>query len=79
MRSYSHLSDDERDQIGILWAAGRSIAIAEEEMFACRRDLLTTLDIVFMDTTSLYFEGAGGQTLGRRAASPRIIGPISIR
>ena len=25
MRSYSHLSDDERDQIGILRAAGRSI------------------------------------------------------
>jgi len=24
MRSYSHLSDDERDQIGILRAAGRS-------------------------------------------------------
>ena len=26
MRSYSHLSDDERDQIGILRAAGRSMA-----------------------------------------------------
>src|SRR5208283_3564141 len=41
----------------------------EEELFAARRDLLTTLDIVFMDTTSLYFEGAGGQTLGRRGFS----------
>jgi len=41
----------------------------EEELFASRRDLLTTLDIVFMDTTSLYFEGAGGQTLGRRGFS----------
>ena len=41
----------------------------EEDLFACRRDLLTTLDIVFMDTTSLYFEGAGGQTLGRRGFS----------
>ena len=40
--------------------------VLEEELFACRRDLLTTLDIVFMDTTSLCFEGAGGQTLGRR-------------
>jgi transposase len=30
---------------------------------------VTTLDIVFMDTTSLYFEGAGGQTLGRRGFS----------
>jgi transposase len=43
--------------------------VLEEELFACRRDLLTTLDIVFMDTTSLYFEGAGGQTLGRRGFS----------
>jgi hypothetical protein len=38
-------------------------------LFASRRDLLTTLDLVFMDTTSLYFEGAGGQTLGRRGFS----------
>ena len=36
-----------------------------ERLFAHRRDLLTRLDLVFMDTTSLYFEGAGGQTLGR--------------
>ena len=43
--------------------------VMEEDLFACRRDLLTTLDIVFMDTTSLYFEGAGGQTLGRRGFS----------
>src|SRR6516165_10620142 len=43
--------------------------VLEEELFACRRDLLTTLDVVFMDTTSLYFEGAGGQTLGRRGYS----------
>ena len=28
MRSYSHLSEDERDQIGVLRAAGRSRAIA---------------------------------------------------
>jgi transposase len=43
--------------------------VLEEELFACRRDLLATLDVVFMDTTSLYFEGAGGQTLGRRGFS----------
>ncbi len=50
--------------------------VLEEELFACRRDLLTTRDVVFMDTTSLYFEGAGGQTLGRRGFS-RTIGPTS--
>ena len=43
--------------------------VLEEDLFDARRDLLTTLDIVFMDTTSLYFEGAGGQTLGRRGFS----------
>jgi Transposase DDE domain len=37
----------------------------EERLFAHRRDLFTRLDLVFMDTTSLSFEGAGGQTLGR--------------
>jgi len=43
--------------------------VLEEELFARRRDLLATLDVVLMDTTSLYFEGAGGQTLGRRGFS----------
>jgi len=36
----------------------------EEELFARRRDLLTTLDMVFFDTTSIYFEGQGGATMG---------------
>ena len=40
----------------------------EERLFAHRRDLLTRLDLVFMDTTSLFFEGAGGQTLGRHGS-----------
>ena len=48
--------------------------VMEEELFARWRDIFSTLDLVFMDTTSLYFEGVGGQTLGV-AASPRIIGP----
>ena len=43
--------------------------VVEEELFARRRDLFSTLDLVFMDTTSLYFEGAGGQTLGQRGFS----------
>jgi Transposase DDE domain len=36
----------------------------EEELFARRRDLFSPLDLVFFDTTSLYCEGEGGQTLG---------------
>ena len=43
--------------------------LVEERLFAHRRDLLTRLDLVFMDTTSLYFEGTGGQTLGRHGYS----------
>ena len=43
--------------------------VVEEQLFARRRDLLTRLDLVFMDTTSLYFEGAGGQTLGQHGYS----------
>jgi hypothetical protein len=43
--------------------------VVEERLFDHRRDLLTRLDLVFMDTTSLYFEGAGGQTLGQHGYS----------
>jgi hypothetical protein len=43
--------------------------LIEEALFAHRRDLFSTLDVVFMDTTSLFFEGAGGETLGRRGYS----------
>ncbi|MGH8526252.1 MAG: IS1634 family transposase, partial [Gammaproteobacteria bacterium] len=38
--------------------------LVEEELFARRRDLFTTLELVFFDTTS-YFEGAGGESLGQ--------------
>ena len=43
--------------------------VVEERLFEKRRDLFSKLDLVFMDTTSLYFEGAGGQTLGRHGYS----------
>ncbi len=43
--------------------------VVKERLFVTRRDLLTRLDLVFLDTTSLYFEGAGGQTLGRQGYS----------
>jgi transposase len=36
---------------------------------AHRRDPFTRLDLVFMDTTSLFFEGAGGETLGQHGYS----------
>jgi hypothetical protein len=41
----------------------------EEELFARRRDLFSTIDLVFFDTTSIYFEGEGGQDIGRHGKS----------
>jgi len=39
--------------------------LIEEGLFALRRDLFTNLDLVFYDTTSIYFEGQGGETIGQ--------------
>jgi len=41
----------------------------EEQLFAQRRDLFSELSVVFLDTTSLSFTGAGGETLGERGYS----------
>jgi len=43
--------------------------LIEENLFARRRDLFTDLDLVFFDTTSIYFEGAGGETIGQHGNS----------
>jgi hypothetical protein len=41
----------------------------EEALFEQRRDLFSEIDLVFFDTTSIYFEGQGGQELGRHGKS----------
>ncbi|MCX5705834.1 MAG: IS1634 family transposase [Candidatus Omnitrophica bacterium] len=41
----------------------------EERLFFLRRDLFSTMGVVFFDTTSLYFEGEGGTHLGARGYS----------
>ena len=43
--------------------------LIEEELFAQRRDLFSGLDLVFFDTTSLYFQGEGGESIGKRGHS----------
>ena len=43
--------------------------LIEEELFARRRDLFSSLDLVFFDTTSIYFQGEGGETIGQRGHS----------
>ena len=41
----------------------------EELLFARRQTLFSGLDLVFFDTTSVYFEGQGGETIGRHGHS----------
>ena len=41
----------------------------EEGVFSHRRDLFSGLQLVFFDTTSIYFEGEGGRDIGQRGFS----------
>ena len=46
--------------------APRSVKdLVEECLFQQTRDLFSGLDLVFFDTTSIYFEGEGGETIGQ--------------
>jgi hypothetical protein len=57
-------------QAGATSLAPRTVKdLIEEQLFARRRDLFSELSVVFMDTTSLSFAGAGGETLGERGYS----------
>ena len=41
----------------------------EEELFDQRRDLFSAIDLVFFDTTSIYFQGEGGEEIGHYGKS----------
>lgn len=41
----------------------------EEQLFEPRRDLFSEINLVFFDTTSIYFQDQGGQELGRHGKS----------
>ena len=43
--------------------------LIEESIFFDQRDMFSSLDLVFFDTTSIYFEGQGGETIGKRGFS----------
>ena len=47
----------------------RNKDLIEEMLFFNNRDLFSKLDLVFFDTTSIYFEGQGGEHFGRRGFS----------
>jgi len=69
-RAMGFLGEALADQLKASEFAPRCIKdLIEEDIFFRRRDLFTELDMVFFDTTSIYFEGKGGQSLGRRGFS----------
>jgi transposase len=43
--------------------------LIEEDIFKSWRDLFSGLELVFFDTTSIYFEAEGGESLGERGFS----------
>ncbi len=69
-RAMAWLGEPLTDQTGASGLAPRCRKdLVEEELFARRRDLFAELSVVFMDTTSLSFEGQGGEALGRHGHS----------
>lgn len=69
-RAMAFLGEPTQDQTGATPFAPRCTKdLIEEGMFFERRDLFTGLDLVFFDTTSICFEGQGGETLGQKGHS----------
>jgi hypothetical protein len=68
-RAMTWLGEALKDQGGATRAPRRTKDVIEETLFDRRRSLFTDLSVVLFDTTSLYFHGAGGQTLGRHGKS----------
>jgi len=65
-RAMAFLGNPLEDQSGKTPFAPRCIKdLVEEKLFARRRNLFTELEIVFFDTTSIYFEGEGGDQIGQ--------------
>lgn len=69
-RAMAFLGEEIPDQQGCTPSSLRCIKdMIEEHIFAANRDLFTDVDLVFFDTTSLHFEGEGGESLGRKGLS----------
>ena len=54
---------------GVLGTLRCTKDLMEEALFDRGRDLFSEVGLVFFDTTSMYFEGAGGQSLGEHGHS----------
>jgi hypothetical protein len=64
-RAMGWLGDELADQSGRGIGPRTTKDLVEEQLFALRNNLFSELSLVFLDTTSLYFEGDGGQSLGQ--------------
>ena len=66
-RAMGFLGEEIQDQDGATVFSPRcNKDLVEELIFSHRRDLFSNLDLVFFDTTSIYFEGHGGESIGQR-------------
>jgi hypothetical protein len=63
-RAMAWLGEELSDQESMTFAPRCTKDLIEEELFFVSRNLFSSLDLVFFDTTSIYFEGEGGQTIG---------------
>jgi hypothetical protein len=68
-RAIAWLGEELADQSGATRAPRRTKDVLEEALFERRRSLFSDLSVVLFDTTSLYFYGAGGESLGRHGKS----------
>ena len=69
-RAMEFIGEELEDQDGAtLFSPRCNKDLIEEFVFRHRQDLFSNLDLVFFDTTSIYFEGKGGDKLGRRGFS----------
>lgn len=64
-RAMAFLGEPLQDEPGTLGSPRCVKDRIEESLFEPRRDLFSQVDLVFFDTTSIYFEGQGGETLGQ--------------
>ncbi len=68
-RAMAWLGEELADQQGSGLVPRANKDLIEEQLFAKRRSLFNDVGLAIFDTTSLYFEGEGGTTLGRNGHS----------
>ncbi len=69
-RAMAFLGEQLKDQKDTTPFTPRCIKdVIEEDLFHTNSDMFSGADLFFFDTTSIYFEGEGGETLGKKGHS----------